>query len=123
MKRWIHRVLFAFTLLIAMTRTVNAWEEVAWRTSAIAATTMDWLQTRDIARQCLDNRVYEKNPILGRCPTRDRVDAYFVAVALGWTGVWYVLPRDWRNPLHISIFFIESKMVLGNAAIGVRMEI
>jgi hypothetical protein len=40
----------------------------------------DWGQTRDIARQ--PDKYYETNPILGKHPTVQEVDLYFISVGI-----------------------------------------
>lgn len=52
----------------------------------LAATLMDWAQTRQIAGNTLD--VHETNKILGPHPTIGKVNTYFVsAIALGAIGL------------------------------------
>ncbi|MFB6225163.1 MAG: hypothetical protein ABEI13_01780, partial [Candidatus Paceibacteria bacterium] len=72
----------------------------------------DWGQTLDIADRCVprdepitftegnspyENAAVENNPILGRCPDRSEVNAYFLTTAILHYGVARALPPKWRT--------------------------
>ena len=80
------RLLITITLLLLYTHALagapwtreDIWLESTWQVLHV----VDWGQTRYISES---PDYWEVNPILGRNPTRGRVDAFFVAVAaLHW---------------------------------------
>lgn len=82
--------------------------------------TADWLQTLEIAES---ERLYERNPILGRHPSRGEVNRYFIA-----TGILHVVlakalppkPRHWFQGVTISM---EAGCVGMNYNLGVRVKL
>lgn len=80
--------------------------------TAIGATTVDWLQTRDIVRK--PYQYSEVNPILGRNPSYAQVDRYF-PVALGLIAFSYPMVKpEWRPYLYGTITLLESVVVVNN---------
>ena len=53
-------------------------KELGWQVLNL----IDYGQTLDIADQCSAGYYYETNPILGRCPSKEKVTKYFIAAAV-----------------------------------------
>jgi hypothetical protein len=73
-------LLLASSMTLADNRTWTG-EEKAWLGTAVAFTVTDWATTRDLSRR-YNEGYYENNPILGKHPSTDRVDLYFVSAGL-----------------------------------------
>lgn len=93
---------------------------------------VDWGQTLDISRSCnSDGEFYEKNSILGRCPSRGEVNRYFAASMLIHGGISYLLPTKGKllgnevNPRalwqYVTIGY-QANTVYNNYRIGVRID-
>jgi hypothetical protein len=61
----------------------------------------------------------ESNPLLGTCPSSDKVNAYFAIGMLAHVALSYSLPKDWRRGFqYVSIGF-EVGMVHRNRMLGI----
>lgn len=79
----------------------------------------DWGQTVNFTQHPTDNG-YESNPILGKHPSRARVNTMIPLGLIGHTlGVW-ALPRPYRNMLQGAGLVGEGLAVGNNAKQGVR---
>ena len=81
---------------------------------------MDWAQTRTIARN--PDKWGEANPILGRHPPIDRVDAYFAMAALTHVAVSAALPIEYRSAWQYVSITIEAMYVMHNVSAGVNIK-
>ena len=93
---------------------------------------IDWGQTLDISRSCnSDGEFYEKNSILGPCPSRGEVNQYFAATMLLHAGISYMLPTEARlfdskvNPRAMwqyvtIVYWVDT--VHSNYQLGIRMD-
>ncbi|OEU63371.1 MAG: hypothetical protein BA867_08695 [Desulfobacterales bacterium S5133MH16] len=99
----------------------DAWtkRDTAYQATFMALQVMDWLQTKEIAR---NPRHIELNPILGKYPSQTKVDLYFLSTTLLHTGVAYVLPQKYRR--YWQYFFIGTQVgcVVRNYRLGVRLH-
>lgn len=90
---------------------------------------IDWGQTLHIANH---EREYfadgswenceETNPILGRKPSRGRVNIYFATSIAGHFLISRLLPNPYRRIWQAVTFGYEVGMVVKNDAIGIRIE-
>ena len=85
-----------------------------------AVTAIDWMQTRKISASTNES-LYETNSILGRHPTRGRVDGYFVSMLLAHYGVARILPQWARTSGQIMTIGVEFSYVAKNYQIGIRV--
>jgi hypothetical protein len=74
-------VLVSFSTLTCADNRAWTGEEKAWLGTAAAFTVTDWATTRNLSRR-YNEGYYENNPILGKNPSTDRVDLYFVSAGL-----------------------------------------
>jgi hypothetical protein len=94
--------------------------------AAVAATLLDWGQTRGLARQGWVDRGeqrHEKNPLLGPYPTVQKVDRHFVISLLVSGVVYCVLPPEYRRYYAASVLAVEAAAVGHNGLnVGVRVR-
>lgn len=77
-------------------------------TVAIAA---DWATTRYGVTHGFPNNTYETNPILGRYPSRDRVDLYMIGILV---SNYYI--TDWLPPQYRGFYLTWRTATHGFAA-------
>ena len=63
---------------------------------------IDYQQTLNV----LKNGYYELNPILGRKPTKSKIDTYFITVYLLNTGISYYLYNNHKNTYRYYMGFL-----------------
>lgn len=85
----------------------------------LTAHAIDWAQTRQIIRE---PGMWELNPILGRHPSRARVNAYFALTPLAGYLVLDALPSQHRTTALKVITTLEIATVARNHYIGVRIR-
>ena len=112
-------------ILLLVPCSVHAWEIDEWTTqdtilqvTCSALKTVDWLQTREIA---VNPRYYETNPILGKYPSRSKVDIYFASTILAHGLVSYLLPHPYRTWWQCCWIGISATNVCHNYRIGIRI--
>lgn len=87
--------------------------------TTVALLAVDWLQTRYIVES---EHFYEKNPILGKNPSKNEVNIYFAAVTAGIVAVSYMLPSDYRKSVLTGVILLQSVTVIKNNSIGIKLE-
>jgi len=88
--------------------------------SAQSATVIDWAQTRYIAKH--PDKFTEVNPILGKKPSTDNVDAFMVARLALNHGVAHYVGDNYRTPVLIGMNLAYWGAVIHNDRIGVKMD-
>lgn len=86
----------------------------------LALCAVDWLQTRNIARNPHSYR--ERNRILGDHPTVPQVDRYFSSLAVAHVAIAKVLPSKMRKPFQYLSISFEVGWVRKNYLIGVSAK-
>lgn len=112
-----------FVLLMVLSGQVMAAQEfdatdkwlLAASTMALAA---DWSQTRYIAKH--PDKFSEKNPILGKHPSTQRVDVYFAASIAANYFIANALPSAYRKTWLTGVTVFELGFVRHNYSIGIR---
>ena len=117
---------WALTLLLAVGATANAhaWtkQDTMWEMAYLSVHLTDWGQTLDIAAQCQSGAYYETNPILGRCPSAQKVNTYFLTTALLHAGVAHALPPKYRRLFQAGTLSMQVGYVANNANIGLKLR-
>ena len=91
--------------------------------AALTMHTLDALQTMHIAESCRAGAgYYERNPILGRCPSKAEVSRYFIGTAVLLSAVHAVLPERYAKYSTGLWLVVETGTVAHNAAIGLRFK-
>ncbi len=80
---------------------------------------IDWLQTREIAR---NDDYYEANPQIGKYPTQWEVDRYFLVSAGLGVLITHLLPQEHRKYWLSFRIGVSSSMVIHNYNIGIRIK-
>lgn len=113
---------FILALSLFISTPAFAWSDGDTKREAVYLTlhTMDWLQTREIARN--PARWYETNSILGEQPSIGRVNNYFAL-----TGLAHILVSKALNPKYRKVFQyvtigIEGGVVVHNYSIGIEVR-
>lgn len=86
----------------------------------IAVTAIDWLQTRDIARN--PDRWTEENSILGQHPSIAEVNTYFAILTISHIALVDIIPSEYRAPFQITTIFIEYHYISSNFSLGISAE-
>lgn len=115
-------ILLLLLLIPSSQMQARSWteEEQAWAVAALAFTVGDWATTRNMTGR-YSQGYYEQNAILGKYPSRGRVDGYF---AITIPLVFLILDSldDYRKPALIGITALEAAMVGHNLHIGLRLQ-
>lgn len=98
------------------------WDDTAMESLYMAAHIADWGQTRDIAQQCGEGSYAETNPIIGRCPSIVRVNAYFFTTALLHAGLAKMLPKKYRRMFQVGTLGMQIGYISNNASIGLKVN-
>lgn len=106
-------------LLLALAGDALAWDstDTACELAYATAHVMDWRQTLDIKRH---PGMYETNPILGRHPHDDKINAYFAGTLLAHAVVSYLLPGKYRHIWQGLSIGAEGYQVYANYQLGLR---
>jgi hypothetical protein len=112
---------FALSMLSTM---ANAWskKDTYWEAAYLTTHLADWGQTLDIASQCGSGEYYETNPVMGKCPSAQTVNAYFIATALMHYGAAHMLPPKYRRMFQMGTIGMELSYISNNASIGLNVN-
>ena len=97
----------------------------------IGITSIDWLQTRNIARHNCTNPAtglhdcYESGPaamFIGNNPSVGKVNNYFIGAMLTHAGIVTVLPSKYRAVFQFTSIAYEASFVAGNYKIGISAK-
>jgi hypothetical protein len=80
---------------------------------------VDWGQTLDIVNR--HETYHERNPILGKHPTREQVNTYFALTALAHLAIANWLDAPYRNYFQVGTIALEAVVIGNNFAIGLRV--
>lgn len=104
-------------ILFALALPVKADE---WLTLNLFVHAIDWQQTRQIVKS---DTVFESNRLLGRNPTNQSVDTYFLLTGIIMIETHYLIPKKYRTTANVFYLFNGLRFVLNNHSIGVRFSI
>jgi len=94
-------------------------EDTYWQIGVLVTQIIDWGQTREIA---VNPKYYETNPILGKYPTLQEVDRYFIACIVGYYLISKVLPNNWRRKWQIGSMLFQTYFITNNYKLGIKMN-
>lgn len=111
-------------LICLMSSTVLATDEwtkkdTAYQSVFLTLQTVDWLQTKEIAR---NPNYYEMNLILGRNPSQNAVDVYFLSTSILHTGIAYYLPKKYRRYWQYIFIGVQVGYIGHNYNAGIRIS-
>lgn len=90
--------------------------EVAWQ----ALNLMDWHQTLQIADR--PDLYEEKNPLLGKSPSKGRVNWLLPLSSVAHAVIVHHLPRKYRTPFQVISIGWSGKAVRNNWSAGIRIS-
>ena len=121
------RTKYTFILLLTiifLSPAANAWskKDTYWEAAYLTTHLADWGQTLDIASQCGSGNYYETNPVMGKCPSVQTVNAYFIGTALLHYGTAHMLPPKYRRMFQAGTIGMELSYIANNASIGLNIN-
>lgn len=124
MKFGITTNLLVLLVLMSVCSSASAWskKDTYWETAYFVTHLADWGQTLDIASQCQGGAYYETNPIMGKCPSAQTVNAYFIGTGLLHYGVAHMLPKKYRRMFQAGTIGMELSYISSNASIGLNVK-
>ena len=114
---------FIFLFLLSFNACAfDEWSEADKTREAVylAVDTIDWLQTRNIARN--PDKFYETNSYLGQHPSVGKVNEYFAVTMLLHVGIVTSLPSKYRSVFQFTTIAYEINYVAGNYQIGISAK-
>lgn len=84
-----------------------------------AVTAYDWAQTRTFLRE---ESWEESNPILGKRPSRAKVNVLIGGAIVGHAAVAWLLPKPFRTQWQVLFIAVEGLAVRNNHLMGVRVQ-
>lgn len=94
-------------------------QDMALQATYTALHIIDWGQTRYIAKN--PKTFFERNAILGKHPTVDKVDMYFAGTLIAHALVTHFLPDKYRPWWQLATISMEGYCVNHNFKAGVRV--
>ena len=116
---------YLFILILLLPMNAQAADEWTKKDSVIQGTYyifhfIDWRQTRYITK---NSQWYEMNPILGKYPSTNTVDGYFLITTILHTAVAYYLPQPYRGWWQGVWIFGSATCVFHNFSVGIKMDL
>ena len=115
-------ILTALMMLSFNACAFDEWSEADKTREAVylAVDTVDWLQTRNIARN--PDKFYETNSYLGQHPSVGKVNGYFATMMLVHVCIVTVLPSKYRATFQFTSIAYEASYVAGNYRLGISVK-
>jgi hypothetical protein len=117
------------SLLLTILTITPAWAWQDWSKSdqqmfvaSSIAITADWMTTRWAADNNWPNGTWEKNYVMGRHPSVDTVDTYFVVMLISNYIIADALPERYRSFYFTFRTVTHGSAALGNVELGWRMR-
>jgi len=119
MKRLISIILLM--ILCSVPACADEWtqEDTAWQATTLLIMGADWLQTKEIAR---NPEYIETNSLLGKYPSQNEVDAYFLGCAVIHSAIAYYLPKKYRRYWQYVFIVVEVGCVGHNVNAGIQLK-
>jgi uncharacterized protein YfiM (DUF2279 family) len=116
------KIITLLAATLAMSASAQEFDAVdkALYAAAQGAAIVDWSQTRSFIKQ--PDKFAEGNPLLGRNPSRDKVDAFMVARLGVQHLVFTSVPAAYRKPVMAAVSITSWAAVASNHRIGVSAD-
>jgi len=95
-------------------------EQIVLQSVAAVLKVADWGTTLDIVEKA--DRYYEVNPVLGKHPSKNEVNKYFMVSMGTQILITHLLPSEYRNWWLGSNILISGYWVKNNYGIGLRIN-
>lgn len=63
----------------------------------------------------------ERNPLMGKAPSIERVDVYFLGTTVISTAIWLALPPTWRTVYGVSVAGFQTRTIAINVHNGLGL--
>lgn len=90
--------------------------DISLGVAATALKVLDWRQTKFAMES---GNYFEMNPLLGRYPSQNKIDAYFALSSLLQFGIAHYLPSVWRKAWLIGWVGLSGNNVYRNYEVGI----
>ena len=112
---------FLICLIPTITFAADEWtkKDTAYQAAFLTLMAADWLQTKEIAR---NPNYHERNFVLGRNPSQNEVDIYFLSTSILHTGIAYCLSKKYRRYWQYIFIGVEAGCVGHNYSTGIRIN-
>lgn len=106
-------------LVAAPARALDEWTkaDTAWEAVAEVAVAADWLETASMAKRFGGRRDFELNPLLGRRPSLDRVNAFGVGSLVLHPVISLLLPSRYRRVWQAVTIMVEVPVAARNSQV------
>lgn len=94
-------------------------KDTIYQATFLTLMTVDYLQTKEIAR---NPNYHERNIILGKNPSQNEIDFYFLSTAILHTGIAYCLPKKYRRYWQYVFIGTQIWCVGHNYNTGIRIR-
>ena len=123
--------LLSFVTLYSQDKNWNR-EDTIRESIYVSVLSIDWLQTLSFQKEYYIRmngteilkypKYYEKNPCLGKYPTRAHVNNVLFGQMIGHIGVSYLLPSKYRKIFQYTTISMETYAIGHNYSAGVRIR-
>lgn len=106
--------------------------DTAREAAVVAVSAADWGQTLNIQERSRDTQLsndwtrhddwHEENPLLGRYPSRARINTYFASTIVLHGVIAYLLPPKWRHAFQYISLGFEMSVVTHNYQLGFQVR-
>ena len=112
---------FLLFLIPTITFAQDDWtkKDTVYQATFLALEMVDWLQTKEIAR---NTRYYETNIILGKYPKQNTVDLYFFSTTITHSVIAYYLPKEYRRIWQCVFIGIQVGCIVHNYNAGIKIN-
>ena len=116
-------LLFVLLMLCSFTTMASEWtkEQKVWYATGAFFIITDWGTTRDISKR-LNEGFHEKNPLLGKYPTTDRVDEHFILSLMAHYIVADYLSGNTRTLFLQTVTVMQYNVTMRNIGLGLRIR-
>lgn len=95
-------------------------ENTIMEASFLVLNTIDWGQTLDIAKN--PDKFIETNLILGKHPTKNEINLYFLTWSILHPIIMYHLPKDYREISQFISISLSGQTIIQNFNLGLRIN-
>lgn len=118
------KLIIIFLLLTSPVQADEWTREDTYRESVyMTLHTVDWLQTRSVAKAGWPDGRSEMNPLLGTTPSVKRLDAYYLITSIGHIWIAHLLPPEWRVGWQYIAIGDAGTAAFNNHLLGVRIKL
>ena len=116
------KILIIISILLTPCFCYSEWnkQDTILETTWLIIHIIDYRQTLFISDNY--NKYYERNPILGKYPSKDKINYYMLTTGLIHPVVSYILPKKYRTMWQGITILGSGYCVLNNYSIGIKME-